>query len=96
MAKYGLTPQGPNPKRLDVILEDMHLSLIHISSSPLVTLTTGSVNRSRNPPVKIIEGKLTVKGGIVARDDVKASNGSISLANHTHKGDSGGMTGKPQ
>lgn len=24
MAKYGLTPQGPNPKRLDVILEDMH------------------------------------------------------------------------
>ena len=24
--------------------------------SPLVTLTTGSVNRSRNPPVKIIEG----------------------------------------
>ena len=24
MAKYGLTPQGPNPKRLDAILEDMH------------------------------------------------------------------------
>lgn len=24
MAQYGLTPQGPNPKRLDVILEEMH------------------------------------------------------------------------
>ena len=24
MAKYGLTEQGPNPKRLDVILEEMH------------------------------------------------------------------------
>lgn len=49
-----------------------------------------------SPDGVTIEGKLTVKGGIVARDDVKASNGSISLANHTHKGDSGGMTGKPQ
>lgn len=27
MAQYGLTPQGPNPKRLDVILEEMHQSL---------------------------------------------------------------------
>ncbi len=43
-----------------------------------------------------IEGKLTVKGGIAARDDVTASDGSISLAGHTHKGDSGGTTGKPQ
>lgn len=43
-----------------------------------------------------IEGKLTVKGGIVARDDVKASGGSISLSNHIHTGDSGGMTGNPQ
>lgn len=43
-----------------------------------------------------IEGKLTVKGGIVARDDIAASGGSISLAGHTHKGDSGGTTGKPQ
>lgn len=49
-----------------------------------------------SPDGVTIEGKLTVKGGIVARDDVKASNGSISLANHTHKGGSGGMTGKPQ
>ena len=24
MATYGLTPQGPNIKRLDVILEEMH------------------------------------------------------------------------
>ena len=24
MAKYGLTEQGPNPKRLDVILDEMH------------------------------------------------------------------------
>ena len=44
----------------------------------------------------MLEQKLTVKGGITARDDVKASNGSISLANHVHRGDSGGMTGKPQ
>lgn len=27
MAKYGLTPDGPNIKRLDVILEDMHTNL---------------------------------------------------------------------
>lgn len=27
MAEYGLTPQGPNIKRLDVILEDMHKKL---------------------------------------------------------------------
>lgn len=26
--KYGLTPNGPNPKRLDVILEEMHSKLI--------------------------------------------------------------------
>ena len=31
-------------------------SFVAKPSSPLVTLTTGSVNRSRNPPVKIIEG----------------------------------------
>ena len=24
MAQYGLTPQGPNPKRLDVVLDEMH------------------------------------------------------------------------
>lgn len=27
MADYGLTPQGPNIKRLDVILEEMHSGL---------------------------------------------------------------------
>lgn len=27
MAKYGLTPNGPNPKRLDVILDEIHTSL---------------------------------------------------------------------
>lgn len=27
MAQYGLTPQGPNPKRLDVILNDLHEKL---------------------------------------------------------------------
>ena len=27
MADYGLTPQGPNIKRLDVILEEMHSSM---------------------------------------------------------------------
>lgn len=31
-------------------------SFVAKPGSPLVTLTTGSVNRSRNPPVKIIEG----------------------------------------
>lgn len=28
MAQYGLTPQGPNPKRLDVILDEMHEHII--------------------------------------------------------------------
>lgn len=27
MEQYGLTPQGPNPKRLDVILEEMHAQM---------------------------------------------------------------------
>ena len=27
MAQYGLTPKGPNPKRLDVILDEMHESI---------------------------------------------------------------------
>ena len=27
MPDYGLTPQGPNIKRLDVILEEMHSSI---------------------------------------------------------------------
>lgn len=27
MAQYGLTPKGPNPKRLDVILEEMHAQM---------------------------------------------------------------------
>jgi hypothetical protein len=27
MAEYGLTPNGPNPKRLDVILDEMHKSM---------------------------------------------------------------------
>jgi len=27
MAQYGLTPKGPNPKRLDVILDEMHESM---------------------------------------------------------------------
>lgn len=61
-----------------------------------VQVEVGGTVLTVSPDGVTIEGKLTVKGGIVARDDVKASNGSISLANHTHKGDSGGMTGKPQ
>lgn len=39
MAQYGLTPQGPNPKRLDVILDEMHTKL---------TEQTG-VNTRQNP-----------------------------------------------
>lgn len=27
MAQYGLTPKGPNPKRLDVVLEEMHAQM---------------------------------------------------------------------
>ena len=37
--KYGLTPNGPNPKRLDVILDEMHSKL---------TEKTG-VNTRQNP-----------------------------------------------
>lgn len=39
MAQYGLTPKGPNPKRLDVILDEMH---------SLTTERTG-VNTRQNP-----------------------------------------------
>ena len=62
----------------------------------LVQVTVGGTVLAISPDGVDITGKLTVKGGITARDDVKASNGSISLANHVHSGDSGGMTGKPQ
>lgn len=62
----------------------------------LVQVTVGGTVLAISPDGVDITGKLTVKGGITARDDVKASNGSISLANHVHMGDSGGMTGKPQ
>ena len=59
-------------------------------------VTVGGTVLAISPDGVDITGKLTVKGGITARDDVKASGGSISLANHVHRGDSGGMTGKPQ
>ena len=62
----------------------------------LVQVTVGGTVLAISPDGVDITGKLTVKGGITARDDVKASNGMISLANHVHRGDSGGMTGKPQ
>lgn len=62
----------------------------------LVQITVGGTVLAISPDGVDITGKLTVKGGITARNDVKASNGSISLANHVHRGDSGGMTGKPQ
>ncbi len=39
MEQYGLTPQGPNPKRLDVILNEMHEQ---------ISLRTG-VNTRQNP-----------------------------------------------
>lgn len=41
-----------------------------------------------------IIGKLTVEGEIVATGDVKATKG-VSLATHTHGGDSGGSTTPP-
>lgn len=59
-----------------------------------VQAEVGGTTLSVLPDGVTIEGKLTVKGGIVAHDDVTASG--ISLAGHTHDGDSGGMTGKPQ
>lgn len=43
-----------------------------------------------------VTGNLKIKGEVVAEGDIKASNGSISLVNHIHVGDSGGMTGNPQ
>lgn len=42
-----------------------------------------------------ITGNVTVEGSITATADVKANN-SVSLANHTHTGDSGGSTSKPR
>lgn len=41
---------------LEYLQQNAKQSFVAKPGSPLVTLTTGSVNRSRNPPVKIIEG----------------------------------------
>lgn len=41
-----------------------------------------------------VTGNITVTGNVTAGGDVTA--GGISLKNHTHPGDSGGTTGKPQ
>jgi phage baseplate assembly protein V len=41
-----------------------------------------------------IDGNLVVTGNVTVSGDVTA--GGISLRNHTHPGDSGGTTGKPQ
>ena len=79
----------------DIVQAKVKGTLVKITPE-LAQAKVGGTVLSVLPDGVTIEGKLTVKGGIVARDDVKASNGSISLANHTHKGDSGGMTGKPQ
>ena len=46
-------------------------------------VTVGGAVLAISPDGVDITGKLTVKGGITARDDVKASNGSISLAPHS-------------
>ena len=45
---------------------------------------TGNIN---------VTGDITATGDITTPSDVKA--GGISLQNHTHPGDSGGVTGKP-
>lgn len=42
-----------------------------------------------------IKGDVSVEGAITATNDVKA-NSSISLATHTHTGDSGGSTSAPR
>ena len=79
----------------DIVQANVKGTLVKITPELAQTKVGGTIV-TVSPDGVTIEGKLTVKGGIVARDDVKASNGSISLANHTHSGDSGGMTGKPQ
>lgn len=59
MAKYGLTPQGPNPKRLDVILEEMLCGITHSGNSGRLTVLgdrcsfyglSGDLEAARNGP----------------------------------------------
>lgn len=60
----------------------------------VVVVVGGTTLKVTSEGVTVI-GKLTVEGEIVAAGDVKA-NKSISLATHTHGGDSGGSTTPPR
>lgn len=79
----------------EVVQATVNETMVKITADSVRAKVGGTVLDVTSAEVTI-EGKLTVKGGIVARDDVKASGGSISLSNHIHTGDSGGLTGKPQ
>lgn len=64
-------------------------------SEDAVVIVAGGTTLKVAPDGVTVIGKLTVEGEIVAAGDVKA-NKSISLATHTHGGDSGGSTTPPR
>lgn len=64
------------------------------SENAAVIVAGGTTLKVASGGVTVI-GKLTVEGEIVAAGDVKANKG-ISLATHTHGGDSGGSTTPPR
>ncbi len=64
-------------------------------SDDAVVIRSGDVKlKVKNDGVHII-GNVTVEGSITATADVKANN-NVSLTNHTHTGDSGGLTSNPR
>ena len=64
-------------------------------SENAAVIVAGDTTLKVAPGGVTVVGKLTVEGEIVAAGDVKA-NKSISLATHTHGGDSGGSTTPPR
>lgn len=63
-----------------------------IESDETVEVTAKKVDITA--PEVSITGDVTVNGNIKSTGDMSA--GGISLQSHTHRGDSGGTTGKPQ
>lgn len=66
-----------------------------VSSSKEAQVKAGGTTLTINSSGVMIVGNLTVKGGIVARDDVKASNGTLALLTHKHTDPLSGETGTP-
>jgi hypothetical protein len=66
-----------------------------VSSSKEAQVKAGGTTLTINSFGVTIVGNLTVKGGIVARDDVKASNGTLALLTHKHTDPLSGETGTP-